>query len=110
MGPKTPMPEQDFFRHPLREQINLKHPLVRLAELINWGRLGVLMSESFVSSKGRAASSPHLIAGLLYLQHAPHSSNELEALEMIQAWRAPVLPGLENHLAGLPPSSWRRRG
>ena len=36
MGPKTPVSEQDFFRHPLREQINLKHPLVRLAELINW--------------------------------------------------------------------------
>jgi IS5 family transposase len=27
MGPKTPVPEQDFFQHPLREQINLKHPL-----------------------------------------------------------------------------------
>ena len=25
MGPKTPVSEQDFFRHPLREQINLKH-------------------------------------------------------------------------------------
>ena len=30
MGPKTPVPEQDSFRQPLREQINLKHPLVRL--------------------------------------------------------------------------------
>jgi hypothetical protein len=26
MGPKTPMPEGDLFRQPLREQINLKHP------------------------------------------------------------------------------------
>ena len=70
MGPKTPVPEQDFFRQPLREQINLKRALVGLAELINWDRLGVLMSESFVSGKGRPASSPRLIAGLLYLQHA----------------------------------------
>ncbi len=82
MGPKTPMPEQDFFRHPLREQINLKHPLVRLAELINWDRLGVLMSESFVSSKGRPASSPRLIAGLLYLQHAFDLSDE----EVVWQW------------------------
>jgi hypothetical protein len=29
-----------FFRQPLREQINLKHPLVRLTDLINWERLG----------------------------------------------------------------------
>jgi hypothetical protein len=28
MGPKTPVTEGDFFRQPLREQINLKHPLV----------------------------------------------------------------------------------
>lgn len=37
MGPKTPVTEGDFFRPPLREQINLKHPLVGLADLINWG-------------------------------------------------------------------------
>ena len=35
MGPKTPVAEGDFFRQPLREQINLKHPLVRLTDLIN---------------------------------------------------------------------------
>jgi IS5 family transposase len=34
MGPKTPVPEQDFFRHPLREQINLKHPPVRLPAIL----------------------------------------------------------------------------
>jgi len=26
MGPKTPVTGGDFFRQPLREQINLKHP------------------------------------------------------------------------------------
>lgn len=36
MGPKTPVPEGDLFRQPLREQIDLKHPLVQLAELIDW--------------------------------------------------------------------------
>lgn len=47
MGPKDAVTEDDFFRHPLREQINLKHPLVGLVELINWDGLGVTMSESF---------------------------------------------------------------
>lgn len=65
MGPKTPVPEGDFFRQPLREQINLKHPLVRLTDLIDWDRLGAAMSAGFVSHRGRPASSPRLIAGLL---------------------------------------------
>lgn len=57
MGPKAPVAEKDLFRHPLREQVELKHPLVRLAELINWERLGASMSASFVSAKGRPATS-----------------------------------------------------
>ncbi|KVW87829.1 transposase [Burkholderia cepacia] len=50
MGPKTPAPEGDFFRQPLREQINLKHPLVRLTGLIDWDRLGAAMSASFLGA------------------------------------------------------------
>ncbi|QCP55096.1 IS5 family transposase [Trinickia violacea] len=76
MGPKTPVAEGDFFRQSLREQINLKHPLVSLADLINWDRLDASMSESFVSRRGRPATSPRLIAGLLYLQHAFDLSDE----------------------------------
>ncbi|MEF9415124.1 IS5/IS1182 family transposase, partial [Ralstonia solanacearum species complex bacterium RW470] len=44
-----------------RRQINLKHPLVRLADLIDWNRLSAVMSESFVSKRGRPATSPRLI-------------------------------------------------
>jgi len=76
MGPKKVVPEEDFFRHPLREQINPKHPLVKLSDLIDWERLSGAMSTSFVSSRGRPASSPRLIAGLLYLQHAFDLSDE----------------------------------
>ncbi|CAH0440575.1 hypothetical protein LMG9673_01367 [Ralstonia pseudosolanacearum] len=67
MGPKAPVSEGDFFRQPLREQINLQHPLVRLADLIDWERLSAAMRESFVSTSDRPATSPRLIAGLLYL-------------------------------------------
>jgi IS5 family transposase len=82
MGPKARVTEQDFFRQPLLEQINLKHPLVRLASLIDWARLGAAMSESFVSRAGRPATSPRLIAGLLYLQHAFDLSDE----EVVWQW------------------------
>ncbi|MBN3765214.1 IS5 family transposase [Burkholderia sp. Ac-20365] len=114
MGPKTPVSEQDFFRHPLREQINLKHPLVRLAELINWERLGMLMSESFVSSKGRPASSPRLIAGLLYLQHAFDLSDEEVVWQWVENPYWQVFTG-ETYLQTEPPidpsslTRWRKR-
>jgi hypothetical protein len=114
MGPKTPVPEQDFFRQPLREQINLKHPLVRLTELINWDRRGVLMSESFVSGKGRPASSPRLIAGLLYLQHAFDLSDEEVVWQWVENPYWQVFTG-ETYLQTEPPidpsslTRWRKR-
>lgn len=76
MGPKTPVPEEDFFHQPLREQINLGHPLVRLADLIDREQLNASMSASFVSHRGRPATSPRLISGLPYLQHAFDLSDE----------------------------------
>ena len=114
MGPKTPVPEGDFFRHPLREQINMKHPLVRLAELIDWDRLSTSMSESFVSRRGRPASSPRLIAGLLYLQHAFDLSDEEVVWQWVENPYWQVFTG-ETYLqteAPIDPSSltrWRKR-
>jgi transposase, IS5 family len=82
MGPKARVTERDFFRQPLLEQINLKHPLVRLAGLIDWAHLGTTMSASFVSVAGRPATSPRLIAGLFYLQHTFDLSDE----EVVWQW------------------------
>jgi IS5 family transposase len=114
MGPKTPVTEQDFFRQPLREQINLKHPLVHLTDLINWERLGASMSESFVSHKGRPATSPRLIAGLLYLQHAFDLSDEEVVWQWVENPYWQVFTG-ETHLQTEPPidpsslTRWRKR-
>lgn len=82
MGPKARVTERDFFRQPLLEQINLKHPLVSLAGLIDWAHLDTTMSASFVSVAGRPATSPRLIAGLFYLQHAFDLSDE----EVVWQW------------------------
>jgi IS5 family transposase len=114
MGPKTPVPEQDLFRHPLREQINLKHPLVRLTDLINWERLRAMKSESFVSGKGRPASSPRLIAGLLYLQHTFDLSDEEVVRQWVENPYWQVFTG-ETYLRTEPPidpsslTRWRKR-
>ena len=77
MGPKGKHPSTgDLFQQPLAELINLKHPLVKLAGLIDWSVFETRWAEFFPSRTGRPASSPRLIAGLLYLQHTFACSDE----------------------------------
>jgi IS5 family transposase len=77
MGPKPDHPKPGkLFAYPLRDHINLKHPLVTLADTIDWDRIHGVCSEPFLSGKGRPASSPRLIAGLPYLQYAFGLSDE----------------------------------
>ncbi len=77
MGPKGRHPSTgELFQQPLSELINLQHPLVKLAELIDWSVFETRWTEFFPSRTGRPASSPHLIAGLLYLQHTFACSDE----------------------------------
>ena len=114
MGPKARVTERDFFRQPLLEQINLKHPLVRLAGLIDWEHLGAAMSESFVSGAGRPATSPRLIAGLLYLQHTFDLSDEEVVWQWVENPYWQVFTG-ETFLQTEPPidpsslTRWRKR-
>jgi len=73
-SPKSPPP--DLFRPRLDEQFNMKHPLVRLAGLIDWDEIHRTFAGHFTSGRGRPALSPRLVAGLLYLQHAFDASDE----------------------------------
>ena len=83
MGPKATVPQsQDLFRPMLVELVNLKHPLVKLAEVIEWEHIDTLCVPLFPSQRGRPAIAPRLIAGLLYLQHAFDLSDE----EVVWAW------------------------
>ena len=79
MGPK-PMDSVagsgDMFRQRLDEQINLKHPLVRLGALIDWDEIERSLVVHFPSQRGRPALAPRLVAGLLYLQHTFDASDE----------------------------------
>ena len=83
MGPKANHPQSpDLFRAELMEQINLKHPLVKLAQLIEWEQIDAICAHHFPSQRGRPAISSRLIAGLLYLQHAFDLSDE----DVVWAW------------------------
>lgn len=83
MRPKGKHPATgDLFQQPLTDLINLKHPLVKLGELIDWSVFETRWAAFFPSCTGRPASSPRLIAGLLYLQHTFACSDE----ELIWTW------------------------
>jgi IS5 family transposase len=70
-------PEQDDLLRPrLVDLIDLRHELVKLAALIDWEFFEREWSGFFPSTTGRPATSPRLVAGLLYLQHAFRLSDE----------------------------------
>ena len=69
MGPKPPEAQSgELFRQPLIERLNSRHPLVRLAAVIDWQEIERSFGAHFASATGRPALPPRLVAGLLYLQ------------------------------------------
>ncbi|MEA5163470.1 IS5 family transposase [Cereibacter johrii] len=70
-------PEQnDLFRPRLVDMIDMRHELVTLSGLIDWEFFEREWAGFFPSTTGRPATSPRLVAGLLYLQHAFRLSDE----------------------------------
>ena len=77
MKPRKPPAEQDdLLRARLVEMIDMRHELVKLAALIDWEVFEREWSGFFPSHTGRPATSPRLVAGLCYLQHAFALSDE----------------------------------
>ena len=77
MKPKSRAPEQDDLLRPrLTDMIDMRHELVRLEALIDWAFFEQEWAGFFPSHTGRPATSPRLVAGLLYLQHAYDLSDE----------------------------------
>lgn len=70
-------PEQDDLLRPrLIDMIDQRHESVKLAALIDWDVFDREWAGFFLSGKGRPATPPRLVAGLLYLQHAFRLSDE----------------------------------
>ena len=77
MGPRPYAPQTDELPRPrLDEQLKMSHPLIRLANLMNWEEIERSFGAHFTSNRGRPALSPRLVAGLLYLQHANDASDD----------------------------------
>ncbi len=73
-----PRPEEqdDLLRPRLIDLIDPRHELVKLRALINWEVFEREWAGLFPSGKGRPATEPRLVAGLIYLQHAYRLSDE----------------------------------
>jgi IS5 family transposase len=73
-----PRPEEqdDLLRPRLIDMIDGRHEFVKLAVLIDWEVFDREWAGFFPSGKGRPATEPRLVAGLLYLQHAYRLSDE----------------------------------
>ena len=71
----APSHRQDF---PLLENLNLHHPLIVLAKLIDWNAIDQVACEAMVPRHRRPPLRPRLVAGLLYLQHPFALSDEEE--------------------------------
>ncbi len=56
--------------------IDARHELVKLATLIDWEFFEREWAGFFPSTRGRPATSPRLVAGLMYLQHTFNLSDE----------------------------------
>ena len=115
MGPKPSQPQSgELFRPRLDEQLNMKHPLVRLAALIDWAEIERSFAVSFISGRGRPALPPRLVAGLLYLQHTFDASDEAVVNTWVENPYWQLFCGETYLQTGLPidPSSltrWRKR-
>ena len=115
MKPRPRTEEQDDLLRPrLTDMIDLRHELAKLAALIDWEFFETEWSGFFPSPTGRPATSPRLVAGLLYLQHAYRLSDEAVVARWVENPYYQHFTGetFFQHRPPIDPSSltrWRKR-
>jgi len=108
-------PEQDDLLRPrLVDLIDMRHELVTLTALIDWDFFEREWAGFFPSAVGRPATSPRLVAGLLYLQHAFRLSDEAVVARWAENpyWQHFTGETFFQHRPPIDPSSlvrWRKR-
>jgi transposase, IS5 family len=78
MRPKKPQGNHadDLFRARLSLQLDLRHPLVRLAGLIEWDNFESTFGPLYHETAGRPGKPTRLMVGLTYLKHTYNLSDE----------------------------------
>jgi IS5 family transposase len=109
-----PVEQDDLLRPRLVDMIDPRHELVKLSALIDWEVFEREWAGFFPSGKGRPATEPRLVAGLLYLQHAYRLSDEAVVARWVENPYYQHLTGetFFQHRPPIDPSSltrWRKR-
>ena len=76
-----PEPPEDLGRARLSQQIDLRHPLVQLAGLIDWQGFEVRFGKLYHPHLGRPGVPIRLMVGLCYLQHT-----QLSDQKVVERW------------------------
>ncbi len=78
MRPKrvTAEDQDDLFRARLANLVDPRHPLVRLAKLIDWGRFDAAFGSLYTDGIGRPGLPTRLMVGLHLLKHMDGLSDE----------------------------------
>jgi transposase, IS5 family len=78
MRPRRPEgePSDDLFRARLSNQLDDKHPLIRLAGLIEWESFEAEFGALYHETLGRPGKPTRLMVGLTYLKHCYNLSDE----------------------------------
>ncbi|TWT60686.1 Transposase DDE domain protein [Rubinisphaera italica] len=82
MLPKSSRSEPDLFTVSLKKVIDLEHPLVKLAALIDWDAIRREIEPVFCDDNGRPATDVRVVMGLFYLKSAFDQSDE----QLIERW------------------------
>lgn len=68
--------QENLFQSRLDQQLNPKHPLVRLAQQIDWAAFECEFGALYADGVGSPGVPTRLLVGLHYLKHAYHESDE----------------------------------
>src|SRR3546814_8003670 len=84
MAPKKPgQSSDDLFRNRLEAMIDMDHPLVKLAGLVDWSRFDVAFGR-FYTQKGRPGLPTRLMEGLNLLKHMEGLSEEAVCAKWVE--------------------------
>ena len=78
MRPRRPegAGSDDLFRARLSQQLDLRHPLIRLAGVIDWEHFETAFGPLYHETTGRPGKPTRLMVGLTYLKHTYNLSDE----------------------------------
>ncbi len=68
-GPLHHSPQDELFRIRFSTLLKMDHPLVQLADMIDWQRIDEVFGKRFAVGVGRPSKSTRLVVGLLLLRY-----------------------------------------